>query len=567
MANDELLTNVENIIRSYFSSVVFIDDDINLNEGNITVVDDDIDYSVLDEEDYTNENAVSEHEQEVAVTDENNRYSPVEIINKFMDEGFIISPYSFNEEEYLQDDGRINKLIKNAKMIVLDWNLEKTKLPSDMGKNAIKIIEKIIQDNTGLKCCIIYTSCEDAKQQLKSLNKFIFKDDEEIDMFISKDESITNLIGFFSDKNISPKEIIENISTYLLKNKSVVLSFINSAIFFQQNMDKVLSKFNKSFETALYSQIMTSNMDNNQIYSFLSRFLLSSIEEEDMIHESFLFQIKSNSIRNFLSEKDNTELSEILRKIDIDFGGNIDNSFFSQENEYILAKVLKDIWLKDENKDFSNIKNKISKLIKKINNNLVNKISKNNIKCATKRLFIYSMFIDQFDGQKSIKKILANQLCTFTSLMKYKQISNERVETGTILKDGNKFLLCITPYCDIVRINNIDNKYKFLVGQEVGSIKKNDIDKLTTSLKNDVMAVPYDNKIIFIKWSFYDTIIIKGEMFEEKETVATLKKEYIQKVLNEYLAYQSRAGVSELFYKESYYINEFWDVVKEHIEF
>lgn len=55
----------------------------------------------------------------------------------------------------------------------------------------------------------------------------------------------------------------------------------------------------------------------------------------------------------------------------------------------------------------------------------------------------------------------------------------------------------------------------------------------------------------FIRWDFYHVISMKKEeVLRDCEKISTLRKEYIQNIINRYISYQARAGVNELFSKK-----------------
>ncbi|MEF2968618.1 hypothetical protein V3851_22615 [Paenibacillus sp. M1] len=154
------------------------------------------------------------------------------------------------------------------------------------------------------------------------------------------------------------------------------------------------------------------------------------------------------------------------------------------------------------------------------------------------------------------------QIYNFTKLMKFNDSTNDRIETGAIYHQvsNDTYLLCITPYCDTFNTTKVDSYIKFLVGRVEQS-------PVGDSLKNSdtpncfYMAVPFaeERKVKIIKWNFYEvTTLHENDVKSDKlNKLLYLRKEYIQNVLNRYIAYQSRAGVDELFFKESNYINNF----------
>ncbi|MNN01853.1 hypothetical protein D3C81_1144830 [compost metagenome] len=171
------------------------------------------------------------------------------------------------------------------------------------------------------------------------------------------------------------------------------------------------------------------------------------------------------------------------------------------------------------------------------------------------------LLIDEFIADPdSFQNSYYSQLYEFTRLLTYIDEREVGINTGSIYKskqNPKEYLVCITPYCDIHRPELIGNIYKFIVGTSIDPHP----DKLKNdSLKFEVTPVPLaDNKTLeFVRWSFFHTNCFnKDELENSYEKVVTLKKEYIQKIMNRYITYQARAGVNEPFYMESSFINSF----------
>lgn len=175
---------------------------------------------------------------------------------------------------------------------------------------------------------------------------------------------------------------------------------------------------------------------------------------------------------------------------------------------------------------------------------------------------------------KGFKDSFLEETITFTRMMKFYSESNV-VQTGTIIKrkdriSGNdSFYFCITPVCDIARLNLIGNKYKFLVGTRVNQLDDNTLKN--SSAKEHCTSVPDINnkQLIFIKWKFYEVETISKDTIEKEiqtkttQIIGNMKLDYSQSIINKYIAYQSRAGVYEMFYKESDYIPNFFNIISQ----
>lgn len=59
---------------------------------------------------------------------------------------------------------------------------------------------------------------------------------------------------------------------------------------------------------------------------------------------------------------------------------------------------------------------------------------------------------------------------------------------------------------------------------------------------------------------FNVTSMDEQELRNKYQKLIVLKKDYVQNIINRYIAYQARAGVNELFFKEAYR-NNFVDLL------
>ncbi|WP_214772385.1 response regulator receiver domain [Exiguobacterium sp. s39] len=572
---------VQKIVKEYFNSAVIIDDNLELVTNKIdnqdTLTDNDLGIGSSDEifwEQSEEDDSIESDKQ-----NEENLNTPFETYQEFIKEGFVIMPWKYNDKN---DIGVLKNTLNNSKLLIVDWNLEPSSYDnSTMGEIAIEIINNFISSKKGLKCAVIYTQEDTQSVQAKLQSTFACKkiegfEEEDLFIFEEKDsEPSKSLFGIIMTKNTKPENIIKNIAQILLESKSITIHLMESANALNANLGKSMTNFNAPFEKVLFSQMITSNLSNNKVSQFINETLVSSVIEND----NTIFESEK---RNFLFE---TKKMNIVKKLNI-FEKDLDNHTKTDNHKKSLEELVELLNL------ISKLNTQVIKLFKNYNfiKDLVNNLeNSNSVECFKNKLsdmlkkhlpedvvkgkyfdrikgdtLFLILFLDDYNAQEKEKFIesFKQQSLNFTKILKFISLGDKKIKTGSVIKNlkDDSYLLCITPLCDTERPASINNKYKFLIGDKIDKPSRDD-------LKNNkngcyFMPLPLDEELIYIKWNFFDTCTIELSDLDEKESLLTLKKDYIQNIMNRYIAYQSRAGINEIFYKESNYISNFMKLME-----
>lgn len=548
---------IEEIVKNYFDNAIIIDDQLELNsrEENIIVTDDEI--GDLPDE-------VIGGFEEIALTTE--YWQPSDVLKHFVSEGFVTYPYKFRYSDYNNQVSFLSNILSSAKLMIIDWDLEGSNPDSDTqrGQAAINLINEFIKLKKGIKCAVIYTQqdCGDVMNEIRDEFDFINSDY----MFFqekSSEESKT-LFGFIMSKSITPQDVIKNIVNILYLDKSITLHFMECVNNLNNNLGKVLNKFNTPFEKALYSQIITSQIPDNEVPNFINHILFNSIIGSDIpVRDNVLFLTKKKRLVSALHDIESfkTSICSLCDLINTKYSKKIkikcsDNKFLKDIKTIIMAKKVN---------SFTSFKHRIEVSVKKYN-----EFSGNDQQHITNTLAIIIILIDNFiSDDNSFKDDFISQMYIFTKLMKYneKQIGNIAINTGDIynVRGNGEYALCISPFCDTFRPKKIDNIYKFVVGKVIDENDSKFDDYLKDSNESyTILAVPDDEnkKLIFIKFNFYNTVSYSKRSVARLKRVASLKDEYIQSIINKYVGYQSRAGIEKVFFKESDYISCFKEILR-----
>ncbi|NMF01148.1 response regulator receiver domain [Aneurinibacillus aneurinilyticus] len=572
-----VLDDIKNVVKEYFDNAVIIDDELNLfQEGpfdsrDYTVSDQEIDESLISDQLAVFEEFTAGQEQQGAGVEEALVKEalaeetlflerPNDTFKEFVKEGFVTFPFQYksdgDENEQIEE---ISKVLANAKILIIDWNLEAGRIV-DPGQATKKIINKFIENEKGLKCAVIYTR-EDCKEVINSLgDSFEILSEDELFFQDKKEDGSHSLFGFVMSKDISPNEIISKISEILVKDKSATIHFMSCANNLDKNMGVALSKFNAPFENVIFTQLLTAKVPYERVPDFLNSTLLSTIiniRTEENEDTNIMFKVKKQRMIELI-EKCSIDPDDIDKLLEIVSAGNQNGKVKSLLTNASFLVDVKSVLIPEELKSLKEFESALYKLISE---NYADGMGKPKLNDTIKALTLVLLLAESYyntNKKEHFADSFKNEVTNFTKLLKYADDNCSSIQTGTIIKskENEEFLLCITPFCDTFRIEEIESKYKFLVGK----INDYDPDKVKNqSEKCEYMSVPYNDEVLFIKWDYYHTYTLNKEDITESkyEKVAVLKKEYIQKTMNRYVSYQSRAGVDELFYKESDYTKYF----------
>jgi len=550
---------VESILKNYFDSVLIIDDKMQFEEPLIEIETDldleidEADSRVLDDLTVSADSVLDDKELEQDIQ------APYRLLQDLIADGFVTFPYKFNATQPASQIEFLKNVLKKSKMLFLDWNLEEVKKesPTKEGTSALEILDFYSNSTDGLKCAVIYTGEEYQSVKKELEKKFDFPDEHGRFFQKREAENGNSLLGFIFEKKVDAKFIINEIAAVLLEDKSMVLHIMDSAERLEKTIANSIHRFNSPFEKVLLTQILSSEMTNEDIPSFLDSILISEVlsnQESLSVKENFLFFVRRNKILNVLKDKKVNSSSIEEFQLLVKVKGQIKDFYASPERQIELINLI-------ESQDVYSFE-QLALNVKEKYENFTN--------CINDILLFIILISDFLEDKELFKKNFMEQTVRFTKIMKYKQNSENKTETGSIYcrpekidKDEDKcrmqYLICITPFCDTFRPGkNINHLYKFIVGYPLEDVKQ-----LTNTAPDNVAFTGIPNeemkKMEFVKWEFHNVITLHVSEIEALSKVATLKKDYIQNIINRYISYQSRAGVDEMFYKDSFkkQFNEF----------
>ncbi|PGE31566.1 hypothetical protein [Bacillus wiedmannii] len=557
--------SVEKIVKEYFDNAIIIDDQLNLcatEKEEHSVKDDEIvdgwELEQFDDEMPTNEEIAATSTQETY------KYDAFEAFQSLISKGFITLPWKYKNEVAVADElQKLTPLLLNSKLLVIDWNLEETTDKDFLGQSSLTIIKEFCTLNKGLKCVVIYTKEDMNDVQLKLDSEFQCNQSQTEDILFFEETESSSLFGFVMSKEINPDQIIKNISIELLNRNSTTMHFIESANLLDRNINETLTQFNQPFEKVLLTQIITSNMSNKQFNTFFNETLLSNVLSELQSSEGDNFFIYSKVHKLIELVNNNVQPDHITGLCDfLNVKGINDNMIHLLSNPSFKSELYT---LITSVNSLESLHEKIVEITKKHYRDESN-FNKN--KNVILLFFALIEFYSKSTNLEDFKQVYKYELYRFTRLLKYinKNYDDPTAKNGSIYldKQSNNYILCITPVCDTVRLQNINNKHKFIVGEKIDNIDRN---AFKGTEKDYILAIPDDSaqQNIFVKFNYFDTTIVEMNSLDNTSNyqyLCTLKREYIQKIINLYSSYQSRAGVEELFCKESVYVNNFLNLIK-----
>ncbi|AYV16881.1 MULTISPECIES: response regulator receiver domain [Bacillus] len=565
--NDGFLTEVKRIVRGYFNSAVVVDDELFNNQtDNLTELSDK-DLGISEGELGFNGGGTQTAEKQMIETP----YNAKSVYEDLLNIGIVTVPWQYSSSDDLE---KLEPILMNTKMLIVDWKLIESRDPYIMGDDSLILINKLVSHNRGLKCAVIYTqeNLDVVKEKVET--KYSVTDIKDIldsksyennCLYFEEENSETNsLFGFIIDKQTQPSKIIDYIAEVLLKDKSIALHLMDSSMHLNSNIDKAINIFNTPYEKVLFTQAMTSDLSKKKISNIINETFLTSILQMEL-QEDF------ENTNDFLFETKKQEIIQNLQYLDIQKFGVFKELFAFKDSN---ISFIKDLLLKEEFKSdivtsllqassMASLKEHIHQTFK----GYLKGANEKNQKKIINDFYLILLFLDYCNQNKQLthqefKAGFYEQTYHFTKILKYVQ-PEDRITTGSIIQEEgflNRFLLCITPLCDTVRPDEINHKFKFLIGEKVTEYSSKHLKN--NSKKHYYLTVPINGEISVIRWDFFHVKTINLKSVPTYKPVINLKKEYIQNIMNLYTAYQAKAGVDELFFKESNYIDNFFNIIK-----
>lgn len=435
---------------------------------------------------------------------------------------------SISKGEYICDlfkyENKKLNLCKNicrkADVIILDWELD----PRGSGHEPTLDIINFLKENNVLKFIYIYTVIdrqETIKENIERKLNISCEGDY-------KNFKCNSLYFFVRSKKIetgiNPKDILDSIIDAISNNYTGIMAAMNME--FISNVKKSLPIIISEKTNLIDSPIISllSNSKEREFNDIISKILLSDIEQLVFLYnEKSYLKLKSNLKKNMKDKKIFKKMEEIIRENDMNEMGKFEIKIIKklfkiyQNNSGIIVthdmeKIIDDkvIFFNYIYKILNDLK--VNSKIKGINDELIidrNRLSFQIISILL-YILIYDTSIDRLNPDEFIKSHMYFQI-------KLSNINNNiifpSISQGTILKNQNRYYLCITPLCDILRPSKINNKYMFTMGEEihihnVGFINNN---------KNSFSIFEEETDIKIIKWNLYEIISYVIEINELDE--------------------------------------------------
>lgn len=528
--------------------------------------------------------------------------------------GCKASPYFYENTE---SNTTAMTLIERSHLTILDWHLNEVH-----SETALSLIKNILHNVNRLKIVVIYTAHPDeaVKDLITEFPDTQIKVDKTSDSREYHFTHLPGALIVICDRKIFDANTIrETIIDLVLMIYGVFpLAFFQSINQINKETASILKKFSHPFADYLLLQLHSSDLGLidfptsvgemvsthiNKVIDINQEIFIDIIEQwKDVIgkwiqmEDTQLIEMTTNCLQTMINKhldhghaKHNKEFLELMMSLpSIEW-----RSFLNLVLEYLNEKNYKKC-----KKAILNISNAIMKLkiksecqkiaelnslpdthpIKKSYTSIIKKSYKDSLDNISEKL-IPSILIYMIASQR--KEIqLTNSLIELIYLMKihsydvdksclscienmHEDSFNNFFHNGDILYKSNQreeFLLCISPKCDVFRPHKkIYNQLKFVIGKRL----ENDInlpERLKESEKLTILPdpLPNSNKLICIKWEYYNTKVIPINNLKDYMRPYRLNHSYAQQIVNHYIAYHSRAGVEELFFKENHNMRNFY---------
>lgn len=515
-------------LRDFFGAAVLIDDDFPVLTGGTVIPEDEI------------------------------AKRPLELFSAFQEEGAVISPFPFTSDEPLK---QAIALALKARLTVLDWQLLKTdKEKRDRVQPAVDVVRHVCErKDAGMRWIIVYTR-ENTREARTELLRRLIADwekeppvgrpelctearaaQEQFDGYAGRlNRQYTDLeflltrnvasstsvddarravvllereydetpvvvngtfITFTSKKTVRAAEVFDEFAKSLDRVFGpLAVALLETATEIEKSSFRVLRQFAMPFELSIYLHALTAEIDDQQIPSLVFRMYADSMLEAGVLSPSVLEEIRTRRTAGIADTvKYLVSGDRLLPLLTQSLQG-----LFQLEAKADLLGALKAVGEglgqgKSLDWCLSDARLKPFKLTRKVS------------RAAFETLVAFV----QWRMKKSAPQVedflaeLKMQSRRFTSLLKFSpNVPRNKVETGIIFVDKltrTRYLLCITPYCDVARPADIDHRYKFLVGYQNNSVAPKKVRSFRESQKRHGTFVPKDNDLRFIVWDFYNT--------------------------------------------------------------
>lgn len=552
-------THCREIVDEYVQTVLIIDDGAGLKHKvesaehidmedaeNATIFDDLEDLEDLEEQED------SEDQEEVT-----HSLNTLDLTNAFYDLGIVAGLYQPQiEAEHPVDEfaQKIRKVSSTADIIILDWML--TDHDSSYSKAIVKqILDQDKESGGRLRTIVIYTgetSLHDKRDEL-----FEYLDDQSLDNSDDYRISSEHLNIVFYNKEGSNNQLRE-VAEHELPNKALeeftllvdglVPSFaMKASAAIRYNTGRIITRFGKELDAAYLSH----------------RVLVPDPEDSEL----FMLENFVSYMRNILA---------IGRIDNIALGAKSIQSWVNHNFPHLNKKIVHD------GNDYTLELEELIKLSQDgFHQNLYQLLDNKKtiiasaFKDASKEASLKAISI--YDTQDSTAQESSRQLSILSAFKRtYLDVTDVNeipyLTQGTLVysKSDDKFLLCVTPKCDTVRINK-SKRFSFAVLDEVNGKKFDMVVPINNAVRvnkkeicenrqEEIISLIIDDRIInggkTKDYSLYDDLReLEKEEYDDYIYLATSSKFYTL----EHIVFECEENKRVLGFKLSSDLIEFWD--------
>ncbi|MGN7360436.1 response regulator receiver domain [Paenibacillus sp. SAF-054] len=515
--------------------------------------------------------------------------------------GYKVSPYYYENKTNLEE---LSLIIERSHLTIMDWELDESK-----GNTTLQLLDLLFKKSNKMKLFIIYT--KDPAVARKSIVDKFNSDVQE--MFVDiKDKEVygfqtTNSLIIICKKRELEAEQILNVFIDKLVNLFGFFPFVffDTINKITEKSAQILKKFSFPFDNALMLQLHSSGLDMEDYSEVVSRMVNNHITQSIDVNNKIFIKIsdgwKTNAKKlleqndEVIANKVSDAINELIRIQDSKKTGIKNKSYIElalhvnpkKWREYF--EVLSQADLTKQNVlvnvceiIYADILSIMAELHYKemginglpeaadlqVKDTMLSLLRENLHTEATKWLkpIIPSVILFIIGDEADSKKVndSVNELVHLMKITSYDNTSIKEIEhfstdetkinnyfnTGDILFKGDgELLLCISPQCDVFRPKKVGFKLKFIKG------KIERYDSARTLGGNEHLSIipdPEDRaKLICVIWKLSDSNTVKIKDLKDYTRPYRLMNNYIQQIVNSYIAYHSRAGVDEVFIKGS----------------
>ncbi|MBD1177213.1 hypothetical protein IDG76_11670 [Vibrio cholerae] len=493
------------IVDEYVQTVLIIDDGAGLKPSFESAEHIDMtDLGVFDDSNDSDDSDDSDDSGQVT-----HALDTLHLTNAFYDLGIVAGLYqpqidpSQSADEFAQ---KIRKVASTADIIILDWML--TNHDSSYSKAIVKqILDQDKESGGRLRTIVIYTGETSLHNKRDELWEYL--DDQSLDN--SEEYRIfsehLNIVFYNKEgSNNHSREVAEHklptkaLEEFALLVNGLVPSFaMKASAAIRYNTGRIITRFGKELDSAYLShRVLVQDPEDSEL--FMLENFISYMRNILAIGRIDNIALGSSSIKSWVTHN----LPYLSKKI-------VHNG-----NEYTLEpeELIK---LSQEGFHIN-----LYDLLKDKNSTMASAFKDTSKEASLKAISIYDT--KENTAQESSRKlsILSAFKRTFFDVTDVNEIPYLTQGTLIYSKNNDKFLLCVTPKCDTVRINK-SKRFSFAVLEEVNGKKFDMVVPINNAIKLHKKSI-YKNKQDEIRYLIIEDAIINGGKAKDSSLHEELSK-------------------------------------------